>query len=298
MAVSSEPTIDARSWGGLGALGLAWGSSFLFVAFALEALDPFFVTGARLILAALLMGVLARVVVGPYPAEARFWIWSFPIGFFALFGAYLGYTWAQQRIPGAVAAIYVASGPLMVLILAHFLVGERLTRRRALGCAVGLFGVVLVIGPATLLNLGAAATLAYEAAALGSAVSFAIAIILVRKAPVYHPLHAAAGAVIAAALMATPLVIATWPDETPPAGPIIAVVILGLLQTGVAQIIRFWLIKRSGAVFASQASYLLPIVALCLGWVVLGERLTPLDAAGLLCILSGLAIGQVRRRRA
>ena len=293
MAAPSDAQVDARAWVGLAALGLAWGSSFLFNTLALEAFDPFFITGARLALAALMMAMLARAVAGPFPAEARFWLWSTPIGFFALYVAYLGYTWAQQAVPGAVAAIYVACGPLLVLILAHFLAGERLTGRRAAGCALGLAGVALVIGPAAFAGVGGA--LAYEAAALGSAVSFAIAAILVRRAPKYHPMHAAAGAVIAAAVMAAPLMALHAPTALPGPGPVAAIAVLGLIQTGFAQIIRFWLIKRSGAVFASQASFLLPMVALALGWLILGETLGPADAAGLALILGGLAIGQLRR---
>ena len=70
---------------------------------------------------------------------------------------------------------------------------------------------------------------------------------------------------------------------------------VGAAQTGVAQVTRYLLIKRSGAVFASQASYLLPIWAVLLGWFFLGETLTGEDVAGFALILAGVAVAQKRR---
>ena len=292
MAEPHEKTIDWKSWAGLSVLVVFWGSSFLFITLALPSFSPFFITGARIALAAFVVGLFARAVAGPFPRERRFWLWSAPLGFCGLIAPFTLYTWAQETTPSGVVAIYIAASPLFVLVISHFATDEKITRRGALGFVVGFAGVVFLIGPA---NLSGLAGLGREIAALGAAFAFATGAILVRLMPKYDPLHATAGALIAAAAFYAPLTLAAAPTSAPALPAIAAVAVLGVAQTGVAQVTRYFLIKRSGAVFASQASYLLPIWAVLLGWVFLDETLTGEDALGFFLILGGVAVAQSRR---
>lgn len=287
----AERVVDWKSWASLSVLVIFWGSSFLFITFALESFSPFFITGARLALAASVVGLTARVLSGPFPRDFRFWLWCAPIGVAALISPFTLYTWAQVTVPSGVVAIYIAATPLFVLVLSHFLTDEQITRRGAAGFVIGFFGVVMLIGPSNIANLGGVAR---EFAALGAAAAFAIGAVLVRMMPKYDPLHATAGALIVAALLYAPFTLAEAPAATPAWAAVAAVAILGTAQTGVAQVTRYLLIKRSGAVFATQASYLLPIWAVLLGWLFLGETLTWEDAAGFALILFGVFIAQKR----
>jgi drug/metabolite transporter (DMT)-like permease len=205
------------------------------------------------------------------------------------------YTWAQVEVPSGVVAIYIAASPLVVLVLSHFLTDERLTRRGALGFAIGFVGVILLIGIDNLHQLGGGATFWRELAAFGAACAFAMGAVTVRLMPRFNPLHATAGALIVAACLYAPFTIAEAPSVAPVWTALGAVAVLGIAQTGVAQVTRYLLIKRSGAVFASQASYLLPIWAVFLGWLFLYETLTVEDAAGFALILGGVAVAQFRR---
>ncbi|MEM7545238.1 MAG: DMT family transporter [Pseudomonadota bacterium] len=287
-------TIDWKSWASLAILVVFWGSSFLFISFTLESFSPFFVTGARLLMAALFVGVIARILAGPFPRQIRFWLWCTPVGMFGLIAPFTLYTWAQVEVPSGVVAIYIAASPLLVLVLSHFITDERLTRRGAVGFVVGFAGVILLIGMDNLRQLGGGVTFWRELAAFGAACAFAMGAITVRLMPRYNPLHATAGALIISACLYAPLTVAEVPSATPVWTALGALAVLGIAQTGVAQITRYLLIKRSGAVFASQASYLLPIWAVFLGWLFLDETLTAEDAAGFILILSGVAVAQFR----
>lgn len=289
----AERIVDWKSWAGLSVLVVFWGSSFLFITFALQSFSPFFITGARLALAALIVGSVARALSGPFPHEARFWLWCAPVGVMALITPFTAYTWAQVEAPSGVVAIYIAATPLFVLVMSHFLTDERITQRGALGFAIGFAGVVLLIGLDNLSRLGESAVVR-ELAALGAALAFAIGAVLVRLMPKFDPLHATAGALIVAALLYAPFTLAQAPVAAPVWTAVAAVAVLGTAQTGVAQVTRYLLIKRSGAVFASQASYLLPIWAVLLGWLFLGETLTAEDAMGFVLILAGVAVAQKR----
>lgn len=286
-------TQDWRSWAGLALLTVSWGSAFLINAIALRELDPVFTTGARILLAAVTMAAVARAVAGPLPRARRFWGWSLPIGLFALVGSYGGYTWAQLETPSGVAAIYVAATPLFTVALSRVFTDERVSRRGLAGFVIGFAGVALLIGPEALAGLGGAM---HEMAALGSALSFAAGAVLVRRAPGFHPLHGAAGALIMAALVMAPAVAWTAPAAAPSWPAVAAVAALGVAQTSVAQILRFYLIRRAGALFTAQSSYLMPVWAVLLGWIFLDERLGLPDGAALALIVAGVALTQWRTR--
>lgn len=286
--------IDWKSWVGLSVLVMAWGSSFLLIVYALRDLDPFFITGARIALAATVVSAIARTTAGPFPREARFWYWSAPIGIAALILPFSLYTWAQVETPSGVVAIYIAATPLVALVLSHFASDEAITRRGAFGFVIGFAGVVMLIGIDNITHLGSGA-LWREVAAAGAAFAFAVGAILVRRAPRYNPLHATAGALIAAALIYAPATIYLAPAAMPGRAAIGAVAILGTVQTGLAQVTRYFLIKRSGVIFTAQTSYLLPIWAIFLGWLFLDETLSRGDAFGFALILCGLAATRIRK---
>ncbi|WP_118132528.1 DMT family transporter [Oceanicella sp. SM1341] len=288
-----DTVIDAKSWATMAVLVVVWGSSFLFISLALESLSPWFVTGARLALAAAVAWPLTRAVTGPFPRGAGFWLWSCLYGFLALALPFSLYTWGQQEVPSGVVALFITASPLFVLLLSHLAGDERMTGLRVAGFLTGFLGVGLLV----LRDASGGASLWHALACAASGLGFALGSMTVRFMPGYHPLQATAAALVASAVMYLPLTLAHLPQGVPPAPALIAVCVLGLAQTGAAQVLRFVLIRRSGAVFASSTSFLLPLWALVLGWLFLGERLGWAEAAGLVLILGGLGITRLRRAK-
>jgi drug/metabolite transporter (DMT)-like permease len=141
-------------------------------------------------------------------------------------------TWGQQRIDSGLAGILMAVMPLTTLVLAHFFVaGERMTGRRTLGFALGFVGLVVLMGPEALRELGGGASdVARQAAVLCGALCYAANTIIARRLPETHPLVASTAVMLLASIVMVPaalLVDAPW-SLAPRPQSVVSVVWLGV----------------------------------------------------------------------
>lgn len=286
------------------ALSLVWGGSFLFMKVALEGMAPAQVAIARMILGAIALGVLMLAGRHRWPREPRVYghlmvsALTFCVIPFQLFA------WAGTRLPSGLSSIYNATTPLMTMLMVLLLMpGERLTRAQVTGLVLGALGVMVILQPWQW--LGDADALAgtgmAQFACLAATASYGVAFAYTRRfvapldlAPV--PL-AATQVTIAAAigLALAPFVARGEVDLTPRV--LAAILALGVLGTGVAYVWNQQVIRDWGATSASTVTYLAPIVAVVLGFVVLGERLAWYEPVGAAIVLLGILIGQGRFRR-
>ena len=283
------------------ALVAMWGSSFMLTSIAVSLLTPAALVVFRLVIAALVLVLLVGIRRHAVPRTRRFWLFC---GALAITGNCLPFlliAWAQQRIDSGLAGILMAIMPLTTLLLAHFFVqGERMTWSRAGGFVVGFLGVVLLIGPEALLELrGHGSALLYQLAALGGACCYAVNTILARHRPPSEPLVAAAGVMLLASLIMLPLAGpgALTSLDGAPLGVLLAVIALGLVSTATATVVYLRLVVVAGPTFTSQINYLIPVWALLVGMVFLGERPGWSALAALLLILGGIAFSQWRGGR-
>ena len=210
-------------------------------------------------------------------------------------------SWGQQTVPSGVAGILMAVMPLVVLVLAHFMLpGERLNRPRVIGFGLGFAGIILLTGPSALAGLGGdTREIAAQLAVLGGAVCYGLNLIVARRGPAL-PAHQVAGAVLLAAAMISTLATAVTGDRTPPhleAGPATALLGLGLLSTGLATVIYYRIVARAGATFLSVINYLIPVYAVLAGALWLAERPPPRVLLALAVILLGIVISHGRGDR-
>jgi drug/metabolite transporter (DMT)-like permease len=198
--------------------------------------------------------------------------------------------WGQTRIPSGLAAILNATTPLFTVLFAHVLTAdERLTARRVAGTLLGLLGVVVILGPAALAGLGGELG---EAAVLGAAVSYALAGIFGRRFRGVPPLVTAWGQLTAASVMALPLALTIdrpWLLPAPSASAIAALVALAVISTALAYVIYFRILATAGATNLLLVTILIPVSALFLGALILGESVGSRQIAGLALIGLGLA---------
>lgn len=287
---------EPGDWLLLAALTALWGSSFLFTRLAVGELAFEQVVSARLLLAAVLLVPLAAALRRPLPRGARTW------GFFALI-ALLGnllpfslITWGQRSIGSGLTGILMAVMPLATLGLAHFFVpGEGLTRRRVLGFLVGFAGVLVLIGPAALAAGGArGGELPAMLAVLAGALCYGVSTILARLQPPRDALSTAAAVITLAALASLPAGLGPpLPDLARLSAVVIgALLFLGLFATATAMILYFRLIRSAGPGFTSQLNYLIPVWALGVGLLFLGEEPGVHHLAGLLLILTGILVAR------
>lgn len=273
----------------LALLALLWGSSFLFIAIALEGLPPVTLVAVRVVSAALFLWVVVALRRRPLPRSPRMWG---HIAVHALVGnlmPWLTLAWGQQSVDAALAAVLNSTSPLFVVVYSAAL-GLAVTPRRAAGAVLGFAGIVLIMGLGALETLGA--DLVPQLAVLSGAAGYAAAALYGRH---FHGLDPAVTAACALSLAAVLVVPASLAVDAPlalrPGGDaLLAALVLGVFATGVAQILWFRLVRTLGALGTSSQSYLRVGVGVALGVVVLGETVTLAMGAGILLAVAGVAL--------
>jgi drug/metabolite transporter (DMT)-like permease len=287
----------ASWWLVLAALTVMWGSSYLLIEFALRGFTPPQLAGIRIILAAIVLFVVAVLSRESFPRDKRSWAFLAGIATIGNCAPFMLIAWGQQNVESGLAGILVAVTPLCVVALGHFfLPAGRLSPLQIVGFALGFGGVVLLMGPESLLALGGNTTqLISQLAILLGAFCYAVSSILTARMPVIKPLVASTGVMLIAAfamLPATLPALSALPEA--PVEALVAVAILGIIGTAITAILYFWLVARAGARFTSLFNYLVPMWAVSLGMLVLDEsvRLTSLFA--LILVIAGVLFTQMQ----
>lgn len=290
-------------WLMLWTLSLLWGGSFLFNELALAGLPPMSVVWGRVALAAAILWVVlaARGTGGP---GRQTWGPLLVMGLLNNAVPFTLFVLAQGQITGALASVLNAMTPIFTVLVAHLATtDERLTPARALGVALGFAGVLAMLADGAL-----GGTRLALLACLGAAASYAVASVWGRRfrAAGLAPLGTAYGQLVASSLILLPVWLwadrpwsADWPGWQAGAVPVAAVVALAALSSALAYLIYFRILARAGATAISLVTFLIPVSATGLGWLILGERLEPRQLAGLGLILAGLAVidGRIVRKR-
>jgi drug/metabolite transporter (DMT)-like permease len=279
---SRTEAFGVREWGLLASIALIWGSSFLFIDVGLESLRPGVIAVARVAL-----GVAALSLV---PAARR------PIGREdRVRVAFLGVIWAglplilfpvaQQWIDSSVAGMLNGAVPLAGAAWAVVLLRRPLPRVHAVGLLIGFAGVLAISWPQL---QGSRATTLGAGLVVLAVVLYGLAVNLaVPLQQRYGALPVLLRAQLAALVLLLPFGIQglggssfTWPS-------VLAMVPLGVLGTGVAFVLMTTLVGRVGGPRGAVATYFIPVVAIALGVLFLGERVAPAALAGTALVVAG-----------
>lgn len=276
-----------RVWLWLLSLSVLWGGSFFFAKVAVGELGPFTVVFARVSLAA-----LALALVVPLRHDAP-WPAYFAMGFLNNALPFSLIFWGQTEIGSGLASILNATTPLFTLVVAHVLTAdEKIDRTKVAALTVGLLGVVVLIGPSTLVG---SSTLWGQVACLAAALSYAFAGIYGRRfrRMAIAPAEAAAGQLTASTALILPIMLVVdrpWMLPPPSLTVWLALGALALLSTALAYVLYFRILAAAGATVLLLVTFLIPVPAILLGAMVLGEQLEPRHYAGMALIGLGLAI--------
>jgi drug/metabolite transporter (DMT)-like permease len=286
-------TMTGPEWAMLLALSVLWGGSFFFTGVALRALPPFTLVVLRVGLAALILAVVLHAIRLPMPRGGRVWAAFFGMGLLNNVVPFSLIVWGQTQIASGLAAILNATTPLATVLVAHFLTAdEKMTRNRVAGVLIGLLGVALMIGPDTLRGLGT--EVLAQLAVLGASVSYAFAAIFGRRfgRMGVAPMATATGQVMASTLMLLPIALLVeqpWTLPMPSLTVCGAVLGIAALSTALAYVLYFRILSTAGATNLLLVTFLIPVSAILLGSLVLGERLDAAHFVGMALIGAGLA---------
>tara|TARA_R100000935_G_C2811640_1_gene155250 strand:+ start:286 stop:1203 length:918 start_codon:yes stop_codon:yes gene_type:complete len=291
--------ISTLNWLRIGALGVIWGASFMFVSVALTGVGPFFLAAVRIVLGAGFLLCLLRVKGRKLPPRngvdgRKIWQFALVMALFSNVLPFILLSWAQQSVASGFAGVCMAAVPLLILPLAHFLVpGERMHLRRLVGFVLGTTGVVVLIGPGAFTSTGKDLESLARLVCLGAAGGYAIGSIATRLSPEVDRLALSALVLTLAAGMILPLalVVEGWPSALNTKS-LLALLYLGVLPTGVAQVLLVQVNREAGPSFFSLVNYMVPVWSVILGALVLGEALPPSLLAAMTLILVGVGMSQ------
>lgn len=284
--------MTARVWLMLIALSVLWGGSFFFIGVAVQALPPFTIVAARVGLAMLVLLVVLRVMKIELPRGSQLWLAFIGLGLLNNVIPFTLFVWAQAQVPSGLASILNATTPISTVLVAHvFTTDEKLTPNRILGVLLGFAGVAVMLGPDLLAGLGD--NLLAQGACLLATVSYACAGVYGRRFRQMGvaPLVTAAGQfIVSSALMLPVALLIEQPWRLPfPGWPALAAVIgLAVVSTAFAYVIYFRIMSAAGS-NVNLVTLLVPVSAILLGVLVLGETLLPRHLAGFGVIALGLA---------
>lgn len=268
------------------AMSTIWGVPYLFIKIAVDGgAPPLGVAWARITLAAVVLLALAgrAGALGSLRGRMR-WVIAYGIAEVAL--PFPAIAFGEQRIPSSMAAILIASVPLMLaLVSLRYEAAERPTRLRMLGLLLGFAGVVTMVGVDVSERPG---ELPGVLAVLGAAAGYTAGPLILKRGLLELDPRATMGAslAVASAALLIPALL-TAPAHLPSGGAIASIAVLGLLCTALAFVIFSSLIGEVGPSRAAVITYVNPVIAVALGVALLGEQPGAGTVAGLLLILAG-----------
>ncbi len=276
-------------WGLIGFLAVIWGASFFFVKIAIASMTPLTVVACRVGLAAFLLMSFVMITGRKLPRSISTWGALFVLGALNNVIPFSLITWGQTHIDSSLAAILNATTPVFSVILAHFLTrDEPLTKNRLAGVLLGWAGVAVLMGIDTLHGIGMKT--AGQAAVLGAALLYSLAAIFGRRFRDIDPVVVATGMLTGSATIMIPLAfIIEHPLSLHPTFNALAAIFgLAAVSTSLAYIIYFYVLSRAGATNILLVTFLIPVSAIFLGMMVLGEAPGWNAFAGMALIFSGL----------
>ena len=298
---ANDDRIDARDWSLLAVLSVLWGGSFFFNGVVLKELPPLTVVLLRVALAAMILLPLLRAYQIRFPVGLSGWKPFFAI---ALLNNVLPFSLiviGQTYIPSGLASILNATTPLFTVLVMAAAGDEKLHARRVVGVVTGLIGVIILHGQDVHGQVRHGQDPGFQSGegvgillCLAAALSYGLSALYARrKLSNSPPLATATFQSLASALMMT-IVAAVFerPWQLPMPGMTTWLAMIGLsaLSTALAYIVFFQVLRRSGSTNVMLVTLLIPVTAILLGYLVLGESISLREMIGALVIGSALLL--------
>lgn len=284
------------------ALGVIWGSSFLLIKIGVRELDALSLVAARLGIAAVGFVILFVLNRTQLPRDRRTLLTILVVGVLNTALPFVLITWGEQYIDSGLASVLNATTPLFSLVIAHLaLHDDKITMGKLLGLVTGFFGVV-VLATRSLGSGGGESQNAFlgELAVLLAAFCYGLSAVLIRRyVRNTEPMMVAGGTLIVGGVLMSLLVLFTvhpLPDVSKLSSDVLwGVLILGVLNTFIAYLMYFRLLKQWGASRATMVTYLTPPIGIFLGIVVGSEAFDPRLILGAGLIVGGVALANLSR---
>ena len=279
------------------ALGAIWSSSFLWIKIGLQEVGPLTLVAFRVFFGMLFGIVVIAIQRVKLPRTLKEWTPLLIVGITNIAVPFFLISWGETAIDSGVASILDATVPLFTIVAAHFILhDDKMTVPKVLGLLVGFAGVVVLMSK----DVGASqSSLLGQAAVILACVFYAGSSIYIRKFTEDTPgiLRSMGPLVSATAIMWVAAFAFEAPFKIPQLSITwIALLWLGILGSGLAFVMAFYLIHEIGPTRTTMVTYLFPLGGVTLGVLFLHEKLTWQIVTGAVLIIASLAVANLKPR--
>ena len=271
-------------------LAFIWASAFFNIKIATYSYGPTTIAFLRIFFGAIPIILLCHFKKIKIEAFSKDWYWFAIIGVVNLVIPFFLIAYGVQKVQSNLAAILMASTPLSASILAHFFTqNEKINIIKSIGVLIGFSGIVFLFSDNILIDSGN-----FNSALLilcGSRF-YVIGGLLTLKISDKKNENVTASILIWATIVLFPVALYVeqpW-NLTPRLDSTLSLIYLGIFSTGIAWLLRFYILKHNGLVFQAQVAYLIPIFGVILGFIILKEAITPKVILSLIAVIIGIYI--------
>ena len=268
-----------------------FGSSPMFIIWSLSEFNSVSSGAGRIIIASFATILFCFMSGKKLPKDLTIWKHSIFYSFFSITLPFLMVPLALNFITTSELAIYLASIPLFVLILAKLILKEIITLKKWIGFFIGIVGLIILSEPHKFMIENFNELIA-SLICICISICLAGGGIIIQKMPKCDPILFSACSFLIALIISLPIFFLSKPEEISFGKPLIGLLLAGILSTSLGGFIRVLLIRRAGAVFTSINGYLVPLVTCSFGILFLDENLTLVMCLSFFIVILGIIISQ------
>ena len=269
-------------------LALIWASAFFNIKIATYSYGPLTIAFLRILFGAIPVVILCYIKKIKIEAFSKDWYWFATIGFINLVIPFFLIAYGVQKVQSNLAAILMASTPLTAAALAHFFTeNEKINLIKSLGILIGFSGIVFLFSDNLLINKS---NVFSAFLILFGSCFYVVGGLLTLKISNKKNENVTASILIWGTLILLPISFffeQPW-NLTPRLDSTLALIYLGIFSTGIAWLLRFYILKHNGLVFQAQVAYLIPIFGVILGFLILNEVITSKVIIALIAVIIGI----------
>jgi len=270
---------------------LIWGSTWVGIKVGLDGVPPFLSAGLRFLLSASVAGLVVAWRRKPLRLTRDDKICVLSLGLLVFWLDYACVYWAEIYISSGLTAVLFSTMPLMTALLSAFWTrSEKLSPRKVAGILIGVAGTVLLFWPTE--HVGIMQVLAMLSTLTGSLLAAINLVTMKKHGQQSDPfvLNVLGMAIGAGGLFLMSAALERWSAVLWTRSNVLAILYLSLVGSVIAFSIYYYLIKHLDATVVSLTTLIIPIVALALGRVLLGEEVTPTAIVGIVTVLAGVGV--------
>ena len=271
-------------------LALIWASAFFNIKIATYSYGPLTIAFLRIFFGAIPVVLLCYIKKIKIEAFSKDWYWFATIGIVNLVIPFFLIAYGVQKVQSNLAAILMASTPLSAVLLAHFFTkNEKINLIKSAGVLIGFSGIVFLFSDNILINENnfLSALIIFFASTF-----YVIGGLLTLKVSNKRNENVTASILIWGTLVLMPVALfieQPW-NLNPRLDSTLSLIYLGIFSTGIAWLLRFYILKHNGLVFQAQVAYLIPIFGVILGFLILNEAITSKVIISLIAVIIGIYI--------